>query len=234
MSAREAILGKIRKGLAEGPPEADRRRAAAHHIAQPSRHPIPERVAGRDPDALKALFKQHLEGQDATVLEIETMDDVPDVVSSYLRDHNLPQRVRVGADPRLGNAPWQTVPALEVQSGRADPTDEVGVSHAAAGVAETGTLVMTSGADNPVTLNFVPETHIVVVSARDLVGPYEDAFAAVRDTFGAGQMPRTVNMISGPSRTGDIGGRIVMGAHGPRRMCVVIVNDTAPAERLPA
>jgi L-lactate dehydrogenase complex protein LldG len=38
-------------------------------------------------------------------------------------------------------------------------------------------------------------------------------------------MPRSLNLISGPSRTGDIGGRIVLGAHGPRRLCIVIVGS---------
>ncbi|MEL6226223.1 MAG: LUD domain-containing protein, partial [Pseudomonadota bacterium] len=77
----------------------------------------------------------------------------------------------------------------------------------------------------PVTLNFLPETHIVVVDQNAIVGPYEEAFDRVRTRFGDGKMPRTVNMVSGPSRTGDIGGRIVMGAHGPRRMMVVIVES---------
>jgi len=80
------------------------------------------------------------------------------------------------------------------------------------------------GPDNPVTLNYVPETHVVVVEDKDLVGSYEQVWPKVRTQFGKGQMPRTVNLISGPSRTGDIGGKLVMGAHGPRRMCVVLVR----------
>jgi L-lactate dehydrogenase complex protein LldG len=105
----------------------------------------------------------------------------------------------------------------------------VSLSHAFGGVAETGTLVMASGAANPVTLNYMPETHIVVLNANDIVGPYEAAFDRVRAALGPGTMPRTLNLISGPSRTGDIGGRLVMGAHGPRRLCVVIVGAT-PAD----
>jgi L-lactate dehydrogenase complex protein LldG len=114
---------------------------------------------------------------------------------------------------------------LTRDAGAADPGDEASLSHAAAGVAETGTLVLASGPDNPVTLSFLPETHIVVVEAKDIVGGYEDAWAIVRERFGEGQMPRTVNMISGPSRTGDIGGRLVLGAHGPRRQCVIVVKS---------
>jgi L-lactate dehydrogenase complex protein LldG len=98
------------------------------------------------------------------------------------------------------------------------------LSHAAAAVAETGTLVLASGADNPVTITFLPETSIVVVGEEDLVGGYEGAWEKIRARFGKRAMPRTVNFVSGPSRTADIGGQLVMGAHGPRRLCVVLVR----------
>jgi L-lactate dehydrogenase complex protein LldG len=75
-----------------------------------------------------------------------------------------------------------------------------------------------------VTLGFLPETHIAVVEAAALVGGYEGAWAKIRARFGRRAMPRTVNFISGPSRTADIGGQLVMGAHGPRRLCVVFVR----------
>ena len=48
----------------------------------------------------------------------------------------------------------------------------------------------------------------------------------IRDTHGAGNMPRAVNMITGPSRTGDIEQRIELGAHGPRRLHIIILEDT--------
>jgi L-lactate dehydrogenase complex protein LldG len=99
------------------------------------------------------------------------------------------------------------------------------MSWAAAAVAETGTLVLASGPDNPVTITFVPETHIVVVGRSQVAGHYEDAWTAVRERFGDREMPRTVNFVSGPSRTADIGGKLVLGAHGPRRLCVVVVGD---------
>ena len=82
---------------------------------------------------------------------------------------------------------------------------------------------LTSGADNPTTLNFLPETHIVVIREKDILGSYEDAWNALRKLYGARAMPRTVNLISGPSRTADIEQIIVMGAHGPRRLHVIVV-----------
>ena len=205
--------------------EAARRATAMAHIASPVRHPLPARVAKSHPDLVR-LFRQQLETSGATVIEVADAADVPEALAGFLRQNNLPQRVRAGADAYLAVIPWQNVPALEVTSGRAELSDEVGLGAPVAGVAETGTLVMASGPDNPVTLSFLPETHVVVLEAANVVGPYEDAWNKVRERFGTGVMPRTVNMISGPSRTGDIGGRIVMGAHGPRRMCVILVGST--------
>ncbi|MEQ1713888.1 MAG: LUD domain-containing protein, partial [Hyphomicrobium sp.] len=112
--------------------------------------------------------------------------------------------------------------------GFSGPDTEVGVSRAIAGAAETGTLFLASGPENPVTLTFMPATHIVVITANDIVGPYEDAFNIVRRLYGPGLMPRTLNLVSGPSRTADIGGKIVIGAHGPQRLAVIVVKTTAP------
>ena len=224
--SRDQILGKVRAALKDGAPVAERKAGVAARLARPIHHPLPERVR-KSPQDLSKLFNVMLKACLADVVEVESKDAIPTAVAGYLRQHNLPQRVTVGADAYLADLPWGQEPALARKTGRAHGDDQVAVSHATAGVAETGTIVMASGADNPVTLNFLPETHIVVVEENDIVGPYEDAFAKVTARFGKGQMPRTVNMISGPSRSADIGGRLVIGAHGPRRLCVVIVKARA-------
>jgi L-lactate dehydrogenase complex protein LldG len=72
----------------------------------------------------------------------------------------------------------------------------------------------------------LPDTHIVIVQARQVVATYEDAWDRLRATRAAPDgLPRTVNFITGPSRTGDIEQRIELGAHGPRRVHIVIVDD---------
>ena len=151
--------------------------------------------------------------------------DVPSVVARYLRETNQPSRLKMGSDPRLVALDWSREPTLTRRTGRAEPGDEVGLSYAAAGVAETGTLVLASGAENPVTVTFLPEAHVVLVDRAGIVPGYEDALRHVGQRAGEGSLPRTVNFVSGASRTGDIGGRIVMGAHGSRALAVVIVAD---------
>jgi L-lactate dehydrogenase complex protein LldG len=221
---RAQILARIRSGLSVAAEDSARRARVEARLKGQKPHLIPDRVA-KPGTNLPALLRIFLEGQSATVISVTTSNEVPSAVAGFLRSSNLPQRVRVGEDAFLAKLDWSREPALERQQGQAEAGDEVGLSHATVAVAETGTLVLASGGENPVTLNFLPETHIVVLTAKDIVGPYETAFDRIRDTYGRGTMPRTLNLISGPSRTGDIGGKLVMGAHGPRRMCVIVVEN---------
>jgi L-lactate dehydrogenase complex protein LldG len=219
---REAVIFKIRKSLGAYDSTA-RRAAVASRLGSPPAPLVPERAKG-DRDGLRQLFRKFLEGQSATVVEVASADDVPKAIANYLRSTNLPLRVRAGTDAYLDKLAWSREPALERLRGRAAADDEVGLAHAVAAVAETGTLVLASGAENPVTLGFLPDTSIVVVEEKDLIGGYEGAWEAIRKRYGNGGMPRTVNFISGPSRTADIGGQLVMGAHGPRRLAVILVR----------
>jgi L-lactate dehydrogenase complex protein LldG len=219
---RETILAKIRLGLGVYD-SAQRRATVAQRLANPHSPLVPER-AKKPTDERRLQLRAFLEGQSATFIEVASAAEIPVAIGRFLRSTNLPLRVRAGDDAYLRGLDWQREPALERLSGPAQGDDEVGLSHAAAAVAETGTLVMSSGADNPVTLNFLPETHIVVVEDKALVGGYEEAWEKIRARFGRRAMPRTINFISGPSRTADIGGQLVMGAHGPRRLCVILVR----------
>jgi L-lactate dehydrogenase complex protein LldG len=84
---------------------------------------------------------------------------------------------------------------------------------------------MASGPDHPVTLNLLPDTHIVVLNEADIVGGYEEVWMMLRQRYGKDGMPRTVNTITGPSRTADIEQTIELGAHGPRRLHIVVVGE---------
>ena len=167
-----------------------------------------------------ALLKQILDGQSATLAEAEKLEDVPSLIADYLRQHNLAPALRSGE--ALAGLDWQAA-NLELSQGRAEADTETACSAAFAAVAESGTLVLHSGADNPTTLNFLPDNHIVVIRADAVMASYEDGWDALRTAFPDGP-PRTVNFVSGPSRTGDIEQTILLGAHGPRRLHVIIVK----------
>jgi L-lactate dehydrogenase complex protein LldG len=175
------------------------------------------------------LFARMVEAAAGTVECAAEAADVPAAVAAFLRGHNLPLAIRHGDDPLLAAAPWDRTGALEVRRGASDGTDLAAVSHALVAIAETGTLVLISGAENPTTLNFLPDVHIVVVDVRDVVSDFEAAMACLRQRFGVGLMPRAVNMITGPSRSADIEQTLILGAHGPRKLHVILVGDPSQA-----
>ena len=159
----------------------------------------------------------------ASVARVNDYREVAAEVSAYLRAHNLPAEIRIGADPRLKDAGWDLEKNLELRHGASDGGDLAGVSHAMAGIAETGTLALLSGPDNPTTINFLPEHHIVVLKESDIKGDMESVWAMLREQKGKGVMPRALNLVTGPSRSGDIEQTIILGAHGPRALHIVVV-----------
>lgn len=223
MSARDEILANIRRSLGVRGNETIRRQIAAERLERAPKGLIPSRGQVTGEQRL-ALFKLQAEAALATVTEVDAAADVPQSVAAFLRDHNLPATLRMGSDLRLTAMPWGET-SLDISRGPSEGNDLNAVSHAFGGVAETGTIVLVSGPENPSTLNFLPDNHIVIVSAKDIAGDYETVWNKVRFAFGKSSMPRTVNWITGPSRSGDIEQTLLLGAHGPRRLHVVVVRD---------
>jgi L-lactate dehydrogenase complex protein LldG len=223
VSAREAILGKVRKSLGGGHNDAARLAAVEARLAKAPKGIIPER-GQLDDKARRRLFVAMAEKVSASVKQVKSPDDVPKAVAEYLRSRNLPAAIRIGADKRLAKMPWASQRALNVKRGPSDGDDEAGVSHAFGAIAESGTLVLASGSDNPTTINFLPEHHIVVVDAKDVAGDMESVISRLRRKYGKGEMPRTLNFITGPSRSGDIEQKLLLGAHGPRALHIILVG----------
>jgi L-lactate dehydrogenase complex protein LldG len=220
-SGRDEILSNIRRSLGVSGREAPRHAAVNERLKLAAPGIVPQRGDETGAERI-ALFRRYAEAVQATVALVAGPAEVPQAVAAYLRDQNLPATLRMGDDPRLAAMPWQET-ALAVTVGPSAGGDLNAVSHAYAGVAETGTLVMVSGHANPTTLNFLPDNHVVVLDASDLVGHYEDVWARLR----GGEMPRTVNWITGPSRSADIERTLLLGAHGPRSLHIVVVTDSS-------
>lgn len=225
MKGRDAIFATIRKSLGVAGDDRLRREAAAARLAKHPRGVIPAR--GQRPDGERlALFRQMVEQAKASIAILDRKDDVPAAVAAYLRSKNLPQAIRHGEDERLALIPWARERTLEVTKGASDGAQLASVSYAFGAVAESGTLVMVSGADNPTTLNFLPDHHLVVVDEKDVAGDYETVWDRLRERYGASGMPRVVNWITGPSRSGDIEQTHLLGAHGPRSLHVLVVRSS--------
>ena len=214
---RDRMLATIRAGVARSPTRDTPKPA--------SLVPMRGQVTGSD---LVSLFKAQAEAASATVAQVASDADIPAAVSEYLRGRNLPPQIRLAPDARIADLDWASQPLLETSQGRSDGMDLTAVTPVLSGVAETGTLVVHSGAATPNTLHFLPETHIAVVHRDELVGTYEEAWTALRAKFGQdlgdGAMPRTVSFVTGPSRSADIGKILLMGAHGPKRLHIILVD----------
>jgi L-lactate dehydrogenase complex protein LldG len=215
-SQRQTILGQIRASLNRDALDSPPPRTIEQAL-------VPARARG-DAALLVQRFVQEAEEVATTVHRVASNEDVPDEVARYLAAENLPAVLRMAPDHRLAAIPWTRRPTITVTIGDSDGGDEVGLTGALAGVAETGTLVLHSGPESPTTLNFLPATHIVVLNTDQIVGAYEQAIALLR---AAGPLPRTINFITGPSRTADIEQQLELGAHGPRRLHIVLVEDAS-------
>jgi L-lactate dehydrogenase complex protein LldG len=223
---RGQILSAIRRSLRAAEGDATRRRAVEDRLASHPRGIVPARGQG-DEAARVALFRQMAEKVQTSFSEVASLEEVPRAVADYLKEHNLPPRAKIAPSPDLKDLDWDGQKLLEAAFGKAEEPDPTAVTRAFAGVAETGTLVMASGPESPVTLSFLPETNIVVLRREEVLGAYEEAFERLRAKLGEARMPRTLNMITGPSRTADIEQKIELGAHGPKRLHVILVG--APA-----
>ncbi|MBI2312354.1 MAG: lactate utilization protein C [Betaproteobacteria bacterium] len=215
MSARDSILNRIRAVKARGEAPAA---AARNEIGEYIRtHPESPRPTGDW--ELVPQFRRMAAAMSSTVDDVAALGDVPGAVAMYLKGQSLP--LEAVCWPQLANLDWAAA-GIRIHTGRAQGADMVGVTGAFCAIAETGTLLALSGEDTPASASLVPETHIAVVPVSRIVRGMEDAFALVRAE--RGQPPRAMNFISGPSRTGDIELNITLGAHGPFRVHILLVQ----------
>ncbi|MFP3602792.1 LutC/YkgG family protein [Paraburkholderia sp. SIMBA_053] len=212
--ARRNILARIRAAQGREPePSPSEREAAADYLARHPSGPRPDMPAD-----LTGRFIEEAQKMATTVDTVASLSDVPAAAHRYLADHALPlQAIAWGT---LQDLRWNDA-GLTVEFRKPKDGDVVGLTGCFCATAETGSLVLLSGPDTYASAGLLPETHIAIVPASRIVAGHEEAFALIRSE--RGELPRAVNFISGPSRTGDIEQTIVLGAHGPYRVHVIVV-----------
>src|SRR5215831_11388855 len=220
-SARENILARVRQSLGARDVPAALSRAEAY-LAAHAQGPRPalrgdlvERFIGRARD------------MESTVERIADASAIPSAVARYVDALDLP--AALAAQKAHSGVCWPEFAALDWRGAglaiEARPTvgdDRLGITGACCAIAETGTLVIVSGAETPTASALLPDTHIAILRADRIVVGMEDAFALLRRELPA--QPRAVNLISGPSRTGDVEQTIVLGAHGPFRVHILVLG----------
>ncbi|MCE2970717.1 MAG: lactate utilization protein C [Burkholderiales bacterium] len=223
--ARDNILRRIRSLQRRPDSLKDGERAAVAEYLE--RHPPGPRPAL--PADLKQHFRAMAERMASTVDEVARLTDAPAAAARYLAANQLaPAAV---AWPALDDLDWAGAGlAVEFRApkrGPAQGADAVGITGCYCALAETGTLVLRSGPRTHASTHLLPETHIALLPASRIVADMDAAFALMRSELGGAEamMPRALNMVSGPSRTGDIEQTIVLGAHGPFRVHVIVAVD---------
>lgn len=185
-------------------------------ITQP--HPGPRPHLEGD---LVARFIAASERMSSSVAVVGSMAEVPAAVAAWLEESRLSKQGVIW--PALDGLDW-TAAGLAMESRPVREDDPVGVTGCVCAIAETGTLMCASAPDTPSATSLLPETHVAVVPASRIVPGMEEAWAMARAQWGS-RLPRAINFISGPSRTGDIEMSIVLGAHGPYRVHIVVVSE---------
>ena len=214
-AARAAIFKRIRQ--AQNRPEQ-----VTDTELEQVRQYLDHHESGPRPDLgpdLVARFRQQAERTSQTLDAVGSLAEVPAAVARYLTGLGLAKQAI--AWQTLTELPWQQE-GVAVEFRKPVNEDLVGITGCFCAVAETGTLVLLSGPETFSSAALLPETHVAIVPVSRIVGSIEDAFALAKKE--RGELPRATNFISGPSRTGDIEQTIVLGAHGPYRVHVILVD----------
>jgi len=226
--ARDAVLERLRRALhRRGPGATEARNLVEARLAKAAPGLIPAR-GDLDREGRIQLFSVQAEAVQATVRRLRRYDALPEAIERYLRERNLPTRLVVASHPALTRIDWRRT-MLSLHAGRAQDDDAIGLTHAFAAIAETGTLMLCSAPETPTLLAFLPETSIVVVPAARVLRAYEDGLRLLQEEQGG--LPRSVNFITGPSRSGDIEQTLQLGAHGPRRLHILLVDELRGGSR---
>lgn len=210
---REEILRRIRAGLGAHPPSEAEQLEREQRIEMP---PVGPRVPFTGD--LITRFMAKAAGNLFTIERLGSLQMLVPAIRALLADVEGDPDISVA--PALANLGWPA--EWKVNRGAGRLVEPLSVTLALAGIAETGSVVMRSGPETPTSLNFLPDTHVIVLRAAGIVGYAEDVWRRMHADGTA--WPRTVNVISGPSRTADVGGILVRPAHGPKRVHLVIVD----------
>jgi len=208
------MLARIRQALGDRQRSQDALAALEQRSNSPPTGPRPR----LDDDRL-GQFIAKAEANLITVGRIASLQMlVPTIRALWSETAEVPD---ISIAPALEHLGWPSDWHVNIGAGRRK--EPLSVTMAVAGVVETGSIILRSAPASPTTLNFLPDVHIVVLRISDIVDYPEDAWALVRSK--GADWPRTVNIISGPSRTADVGGIIVRPAHGPKSVHLILCDD---------
>ncbi len=214
---RATVLGAVRNALGR-PPGSEGHPADGAAGQRLQRRPIgPQPQIGDD---RIGAFTQQLETAAATWARASAPMEAVQAVQEYLR--RAGHDTMIAADhPALRHLPWPAT--LQPHFGAPADSGACGLTLAELGIAETGSLVLCASPTTPTLHNFLPDTLICLLPTDAVFAHLEDAWQWLRRQYAS--LPRAVNLVTGPSRTADVEQRLQLGAHGPRQLHAVLVDN---------
>lgn len=209
MNSRESILGRLRAAQA---PFKDLAAIEQKQAVVP--------ISDRSSSALTELFVREAQAVGCTVHRVSTAAQALEIFWSILEmDQNVlcwePQWI-----PIDGLAEHLSTRGIEVAAVN-DGHVRVGLTGASAALAATGSLVMMSGGGRHRLTSLLPDVHVVVLLASQIVLDLEQW---IRSNPNAFREPSNTVIISGPSKTADIAQELIKGAHGPRQVQILLIG----------
>lgn len=214
-TARDAILASLRQTLGRNNQPATTTNSLQAELQHHARGPLPE---WNEEDVER--FTRKLETVAGTVSRVTSEAEVVTAIHTYLQQYALPLQLIAAKSPLLDKLVWPG--EFNVEQRQATGSDTTVLTEAFAGVAETGSLVLLSSTDSPTSLNYLPDNYLCVLQRDHIVRHIEEVWDRLRQQ--PGQFPRAINFITGPSRTADVEQTIQLGAHGPRRLHVILLE----------
>lgn len=177
-----------------------------------------------------AQFKEILTSQSAEIYECYE-NQINEKLEEILKEKPYGQDLLIGKNIKINSSKNSAINFTEVESFEKNKENynlNCALTTAFAAASETGTLFLNSGCENPTWLNYLATCHIVLLDKNSLCQTYEEAFAEGKKEAELNNKPfppRSINMISGPSRTADIEQTLTLGAHGPIELIIIVYTS---------
>ena len=214
--ARSEILQAVRSSLAIG----EQRSASRAELVEKRSSTSEAHVQPLVEDPLIQQFCDKHAAVHGTYERVADLSEVPSAILRHVTAKESPIELLVGQGKLLDSVLWPD--KILVEKRPATVEDSVAISEAYAGIAETGTLVLLSQEQRWTSHNFLPDDHIVILDSTLIVRHQEDVWTRLRALPDG--LPRVVNLITGPSKPADVEQPVQYGAHGPRRLHVIVVE----------
>jgi len=222
MSAKQNILAKLRKSLTGATPIADD--FDVDLVTQPYTYSAEQRI----PQLRKLMEAVHTE------IHLTSGADWPALLAQLLRDRQLPSLLIAPTTPHGQRITqhWANNPDLPALKSYNRPMEEwkaelfndtpASLTGTLGAIAATGSLILWPTREEPRLMSLVPPVHFALLKASEI----RDNFYQVQQEFEWAQgMPTNALLVSGPSKTADIEQVLAYGAHGPKDLVVLILED---------